>query len=329
MAAKIAVPERSGDGVLMRLNDSPQALKDYAGVVWRLAESWPPVDADVAARQLRAALPGLRGDPLGLAVDLFTQVHRMAGGGLFVTSLEPSLAVEHVLGHAEHRLRVRDLAERIEETFHGVVPCPPESALGELQIDDDGFIVPAGQGPRSIRQRPPVVRLQKTSAEKEAVAALAAAARHRGFRIVLAPPGKYREIGRSVAGVIGARYISFEDRWFEKHDDEIDRMLRAERFAAQRKRLTRSADELLDEIVGNEGEKGKAYVIGDTALLGALDALENVRYLYDLTLSGEHGFWVLVIPGCFAERSQPLFNNKTEVWHLDGVVVQVEEPLPT
>ena len=55
-------------------------------------------------------------------------------------------------------------------------------------------------------------------------------------------------------------------------------------------------------------------------------ALENIRYLYDLTLSGEHGFWILVIPGSFAEKRQPLFNDRDPVWHLEGIVVQVEEP---
>jgi len=68
-------------------------------------------------------------------------------------------------------------------------------------------------------------------------------------------------------------------------------------------------------------------VLGDTALLGLFDALDQLRRFYDLTLSGEHGFWVLVIPGIIHDR-QPLFNEKVPVWHLEGCTLPLLQPIP-
>ncbi|MEQ1564029.1 MAG: hypothetical protein ABMA64_00205, partial [Myxococcota bacterium] len=67
-------------------------------------------------------------------------------------------------------------------------------------------------------------------------------------------------------------------------------------------------------------------VVGDAGILGVLGALDLVRRWYDETRSGERGFWVLVIPGQIRER-QPFFNDRTAVFHLDGVMLPIDEPI--
>ena len=83
------------------------------------------------------------------------------------------------------------------------------------------------------------------------------------------------------------------------------------------------------------GEVGRAAV--DTqkrlehqklnALLGLCEALDLPRRLYDETLSGSHGFWILVVPGVIHNR-QPRFNEGPPMWHLEGATLPLLNPLP-
>lgn len=69
--------------------------------------------------------------------------------------------------------------------------------------------------------------------------------------------------------------------------------------------------------------------MGDTALLGRCDALDVPRSLYDETLSGSRGFWVIVVPGVIHER-RPFFDEDPPMWHLEGVTLTLPllEALP-
>ena len=82
---------------------------------------------------------------------------------------------------------------------------------------------------------------------------------------------------------------------------------RAERFIAQRDSLTEAAEATLFRLLDKHGQAGNVVILGDTALLGLCEALDLPRRLYDETLSGSRGFWVLVVPGVIHNR-QPRFN---------------------
>jgi len=68
-------------------------------------------------------------------------------------------------------------------------------------------------------------------------------------------------------------------------------------------------------------------VLGDTALFGLCEALDLPRRLYDETLSGSRGFWILVVPGVIHNR-QPRFNEGAAMWHLEGATLPLLNPLP-
>ena len=48
--------------------------------------------------------------------------------------------------------------------------------------------------------------------------------------------------------------------------------------------------------------------------------------LYDETLSGSRGFWILVVPGVIHNR-QPRFNEGAAMWHLEGATLPLLKPL--
>ena len=61
--------------------------------------------------------------------------------------------------------------------------------------------------------------------------------------------------------------------------------------------LTEAAEQTLFQLLDQHGQSGQRVVIGDTALLGLCEALDLPRRFYDQTMSGNRGFWVLVVPG--------------------------------
>jgi hypothetical protein len=257
-------------------------------------------------------------------------------GQLFLPPVDPEQSLPWVIEHERLPLSLADLERRVFETFSGFAPLPGRDHLPVLLARLD-FTVQADQvvGGRtgSIEVRPapsddlPVHVGRDRTWEETVRDMLIDAAESRGFRLIVSPPESHAEIGRSVAAALDARYLSFEDLWFTAHRDEVPRMERAERFSAQRPLLTRSAEDLVQDLLGTYGRPGERLVLGDTALWGLFQSLDLVRRLYDETLSGEHGFWVLVVPGVIHER-QPLFNERDAMWHLEGVTLPLPKPLP-
>jgi hypothetical protein len=103
---------------------------------------------------------------------------------------------------------------------------------------------------------------------------------------------------------------------------------RAERFIAQRDALTEAAEETLFQLLEDFGRPGEIIVLGDTSLFGLCEALDLPRRLYDETLSGSRGFWILVVPGVIHNR-QPRFNEGPAMWHLEGATLPLQNPLPS
>jgi hypothetical protein len=116
-------------------------------------------------------------------------------------------------------------------------------------------------------------------------------------------------------------------RSFAEHAAAIPSLERAERFVGQREALTEAAEATLFRLLEEHGKPGDVIVLGDTALLGLCEALDLPRRLYDETLSGSRGFWVLVVPGVIHNR-QPRFNEGPAMWHLEGATLPLLNPLP-
>lgn len=309
-------------------------VRAFVGEVQRLASHWPPLESESARRTLSATLPEYQGDPLQLATRLCTDVDFTEGGQLFLHPLEPMQSIKFVLDRERDGILLDELKLRVRQVFGERCPFPEPDHLLEVlrrlecQIQD-GRIV-ASTGPRGMNapsgpshdplpllaggERPPEVALRDLMREARA---------SRGFRMLVTPPESHPEIGRSVATALGGEYLSFEDAFFRRHGDDIAALERAEQYQAQRVILTEYADDLLRDLLEDHGQPGRVLVLGDTALLELCgtektEALDAPRYLYDQTLAGDRGFWVLVVPGVIHNR-QPLFNERYPLFHLAGV----------
>lgn len=302
-------------------------LRAFMEEIKRLAQQWPLVEANSARRALAALLPGYERDPLALGVLLCQDVQTTSTGHLFMGPLEPRHTLSFVLERERDALSFSDLRERVQSVFGERCPFPEADPLLELlhaldvQVQGDR-IVP--ERSRSIMAGPPLspdalpaLLTTERSPEESVRDLLRDAMKSRGFRMLVTPPERHTEIGPSVARALKARWVSFEDAFFNRYAAEIPRLERAERFAAQRDALTEAAEELLFELLEEYGRVGQAIVLGDTALLGICGALDLPRRLYDETLSGERGFWVLVVPGVIHGR-QPRFNEDVAMWQLQG-----------
>jgi len=155
-------------------------------------------------------------------------------------------------------------------------------------------------------------------------AMLREAAASRGYRLLVAPPGSDSAIAQSVVKHLDGTWLSFADAWFQRHGDGLASWAKAETFPALRKRLTRTAEALLQELLNEHGRPGRTLVVGDTGILGVLEATDLARRLYDETQSGDRGFWVMVVPGTIRDK-QPHFNGKTPMWHLPGVTLPLRK----
>jgi hypothetical protein len=169
-----------------------------------------------------------------------------------------------------------------------------------------------------VAGRPPEVELREL---------LRDAAASRGFRMLVTPPEKHPEIGRSVAAALGGTFVSFEGAFFQRHGADIAALERAEQYTAQRGILTEYADDLVRDLIEEHGHAGQVIVLGDTALLALCNALDVPRRLYDDTMSGALGLWVLVVPGILRNH-QPWFNEGQPLWHLEGVTFPLLVPMP-
>ncbi|MGK3994421.1 protein kinase domain-containing protein [Sorangium sp. So ce1024] len=328
--------------VLARPLFEAKALRTFLEAARTLA-AWPPRAPEGVRRSLQAYLPEYPHDPLGLAVQLSRDLRLTEDGELYQAPVYLKPALDHVLGKARLPVPLEELRRAIVASFGAAVtPVPETHELVKLLATQtycrfdpgDGQVHPAGgkslETPAVTPDELPPELLVKDPAEA-ARDILRSVAKTRGYRLIVAPPDDHVEIGRSVARALGAEaaFVSFEDEFFRRVDAQIEVFDRAERFAAQRPRLRKEAEALLDALVQEHGKPGSTVVLGDTALFGTCDALHLVRRLYDLTATGGKGFWALVIPGVLHKR-QPLFNEKpgATVFSIDGAVLPLSREIP-
>jgi serine/threonine protein kinase len=315
-----------------------ETVKTFAAEVVRLARQWPPIEPDTARRTLAGLLPHFDGDPLALGVRICGEVELTETGHLFVGPVEPKHSISFIIDQTREPIALDDLAARVRRVFGARTPYPDRDQLLSILRDLDcqvqgSQVLPGPVG--SIHATLPLTgdELQGTLSagrSPEAVVRdmLKDAAGSRGFRMLVTPPIAHAEIGRSVAASLGGKWVSFDDAFFEEHASDIKALERAERFVAQREALTEATEATLFRLLEEHGQPGNKIVLGDTALFGLCEALDLPRRLYDETLSGSRGFWVLVVPGVIHNR-QPRFNEGPAMWHLEGATLPLLNPLPT
>jgi serine/threonine protein kinase len=312
-----------------------ETLRAFAGEVMRVASHWPPIDRESARRTLASLLPNYGGDPLSLGVRLCQDVELTNAGQLFVPPIDAPLSIRYVLAEIRDPILFVELEQRVKEKFGPKTPYPDAdhvlALLSELDCQVQGDKVIPGKNASIVAGPPPPSTPLPTELERtpEEVTRdmLGDAARSRGFRMLVVPPERHEEIGRSVAEAIRGTWLSFADAFFQDHANDMATLERAERFAAQRGRLTDAAEQTLFALLDKHGRPGNVLVLGDTPLFGLCDALDLPRRLYDETLSGSRGFWVLIVPGVTHNR-QPLFNESVPMWHLEGATTSLLYPLP-
>ena len=337
--ARVQIIEADGlpTPVVARLSCDRETLCTFAAEVERLAGQWPPVEPESARRTLSALLPEYDRDPLALGLRLCEAVGLTDTGHLFLGPIDPKQSIGFVLDQTREPVALADLERRVRATFGDATPYPDADHLLAILRDLDcrvqgDFVIPGHRGSVFAAPALPPDDLSAmfgTGRGPEEVVRdmLRDAAGSRGFRMLVTPPERHAEIGRSVAEALGAAWISFEDAFFAEHGADIAALERAERFVAQRDALTEAAEETLFRLLEEHGRPGHRVVLGDTALLGLCEALDFPRRLYDETLSGSHGFWVLVVPGVIHNR-QPRFNEDAPLWHLEGATLPLLQPLP-
>ncbi|MFH1866164.1 MAG: hypothetical protein ABIK85_09800, partial [Candidatus Eisenbacteria bacterium] len=313
-------------------------LRAFSAEVVRLAGQWPPVEPETARRTLSVLLPHYDGDPLSLGVRLCEDVELMDTGHLFIGPVDSKQSIAFVLDQTRDPLLLDDLERRVRRAFGEGTPYPDADHLMEILRDlecrvQGHYVIPGRTG--SVIAGPALPgdelpgTLGNTRSPEEVVRdMLRDAASSRGFRMLVTPPEKHAEIGRSVAQALGGTWVSFDDAFFAEHGGDIASLERAEKFVAQRDALTEAAEETLSRLLEEHGRSGNVVVLGDTALFGLCEALDFPRRLYDETLSGGLGFWVLVVPGVIHNR-QPRFNEDAPLWHLEGATLPLLNPLPS
>ncbi len=125
--------------------------------------------------------------------------------------------------------------------------------------------------------------------------------------------------GEGQGGGPSVVFVSLEHELLARMDGAFDTFARAERFKAQRGKLTREAEALIVDLLRDKGRSGTTVVLGDTAILGVCDALHLVRKLYDETNAGGRGFWITVVPGVMYQK-QPMFLERTPLFHLESTL---------
>jgi hypothetical protein len=161
--------------------------------------------------------------------------------------------------------------------------------------------------------------------------ALCSVASRGGWRLIVTPPESHRSMGPQLAKQLEAcaptTFVSFERAVFEAIDSDFATYERASRFAAQRRRLARKAEDVLEALVSQHSKPGNVVVLGHTALLHTCGATHLVRKLYDWTNGGSKGLWVLVIPGV-VHQTQPRFLERDAVFGLAGQVLPLSGDTP-
>lgn len=312
-------------------------VKAFAAEVVRLAGQWPPVEPESARRTLAGLLPHFDGDPLALGVRICEDVEITETGHLFIGPVDPKHSIGFVIDQTREPIALEDLAVRVRRIFGPHTPYPdPDHLLAILRDLDcrvQGSLVLPGRASSIVAPSPlaaddmPSAFGAERSPELVVRDMLKEAARSRGFRMLVTPPEGHADIGRSVATALSGKWVSFEDAFFAEHGADIKALERAERFVAQREALTEAAEQTLFNLLEEHGKPGNVIVLGDTALFGLCEALDLPRRLYDETLSGSRGFWILVVPGVIHNR-QPRFNEGPAMWHLEGATLPLLHPLP-
>ena len=312
-------------------------LEAFAAEVVRLAGQWPPVEREAARRTLAGLLPHFGGDPLALGVRLCEDVRFTDSGQLFIGPIDPRQSIPFVLERAREPLEFDELMRRVQQSFGADTPYPDAehllTLLDALDCRVQGSLVLLGQtgsivaGPALAADDLPSSLGSERSPEAVVRDMLRDAAATRGFRMLVTPPERHAELGRSVASALGGKWLSFDDAFFADRAAELPSLERAERFVGQREALTEAAEATLFRLLEEHGKPGNVVVLGDTSLFGLCEALDLPRRLYDETLSGSRGFWVLVVPGVIHNR-QPRFNEGPAMWHLEGATLPLLNPLP-
>ncbi|MDQ3363900.1 MAG: protein kinase [Myxococcota bacterium] len=312
-------------------------VKAFAAEVVRLAGQWPPVEPDTARRTLAGLLPHFDGDPLALGVRICEDVEIAETGHLFIGPIDPKHSIDFVIDQTREAIALDDLAARVRRIFGPNTPYPDPDHLLEILHDLDcrvqGTLVLPGRAgsivaaPTLAADELPATFAAERSPELVVRDMLKKAAGSRGFRMLVTPPEKHAEIGRSVASALAGTWLSFDDAFFAEHAADMKSLERAERFVAQREALTEAAERTLFDLLEQHGRPGNVIVLGDTSLFGLCEALDLPRRLYDETLSGSRGFWILVVPGVIHNR-QPRFNEGPAMWHLEGATLPLLNPLP-
>lgn len=312
-------------------------LRAFAAEVARLAGQWPPVEPDSARRTLAGLLPHFNGDPLALGVRLCEDVEIAETGHLFIGPVDPRHSIAFVIGQTRDPIALEDLEHRVRRVFGSQTPYPDAdhllSILRDLDCRVQGNIVLPGRtgsivaSPALSADDLPNSFGNERSPEVVVRDMLRDASASRGFRMLVTPPERHPELGRSVAMALVAKWVSFEDAFFADHAADIPSLERSERFVGQREALTEAAEATLFRLLEEHGKPGNVVVLGDTSLFGLCEALDLPRRLYDETLSGSRGFWVLVVPGVIHNR-QPRFNEGPSMWHLEGATLPLLNPLP-
>jgi len=319
-----------------------ETVKAFAAEVVRLAGQWPPVEPDTARRTLAGLIAHFDGDPLALGVRICEDVQIAETGHLFIGPVDPKHSIAFVIDQTRESIALDDLAARVRRIFGPHTPYPdPDHLLAILRDLDcrvQGSLVVPGRAGSVIASQPlaaddlPNAFGAERSPELVVRDMLKEASGSRGFRMLVTPPEHHADIGRSVAAALSSsgvagKWVSFEDAFFSEHAADIKSLERAERFVAQREALTEAAEQTLFNLVEEHGKAGNVIVLGDTALFGLCEALDLPRRLYDETLSGSRGFWILVVPGVIHNR-QPRFNEGAAMWHLEGATLPLLNPLP-
>lgn len=337
---------RLDDDLVLRPRFTPEVLEGFLQTVleaarWRYPER-PPQDAEAVRRSIRVAFPDYQDfDPIALARRITDCVRATGEGMLYEHPIDPAQAVWYVTRYTRRPLAVAELWQRAEESFtddDGVASFARltdeelarlfHEKITDCRLEGDQIVDPPSRSLPSVSRGHDALPIELRSSQRtpEQIVAdlLRGASRTRGYRMLVVPPENHAEIARSVVRALGqgTNFVSFEHELLAQMEPEFGAYERAERFKAQRSKLTRAAEALFDHLLSTHGRPGNRTVLGDTAILGLCEATHLFRRLYDETQTGSRGFWVVVVPGVILER-QPRFNESTSLFHVDGTVLPV------
>ncbi|TVQ88636.1 MAG: hypothetical protein EA397_16855 [Deltaproteobacteria bacterium] len=329
--------------VLLRpdLNFTRETLGEFARAVARMADQWPPSAPEPTRKALQFILPDYLGDPRTLAARLVEGVISVRGGSLARAPFDLPKVVPWLLTDARDEISIADLEALGDRILHGhFPPLIDDQAIEEAiagttwRFEPDKQLLVRGAKPRFQTPEPVIpdeipelLREERRTPEEVARDVLRDAVKRSSYRLIVADPGQVGPIAKSVIRALDATPIDLADAWFQRHAATVKVDAHAERFPAMKAVLAQKAHKLFEELVAEHGERGRAIVVYNTGLLDAIGGVVQVRNLYERVQGGQHGFWVLVVPGVISGRT-PLFNERTQLWHQPGLTLPLRKPLP-